>query len=135
MATATPSCRWGPRAGWRSPSNWNSSLTDDAGRSNSATPSVSCVRLPTSTTRAIRLGGGLRPSVAGRAAVRALAVRGLVEPALLERLQHLRRGHRQLGEADARRVLDGVRDRSHRRHDRRLADAAHAVRMARIRDL
>src|SRR5881628_17979 len=113
MATATPSSRWGPRAGWSSVSCWKSCLTDVAESWNSATPPVSCARLPMSTTRAMeasRLAGGL----------------------LLQCLEHLGRRHRQLGEADAGGVLHRVGDGAERRDDRGLADAAHAVRVARV---
>src|SRR5262245_6873057 len=109
MATATPSARCGPSAGWRSVSCWKSCLTDVAESSNSATPPVIWVRLPISTTRAMSL--------------------------LLERLEDPGRRHRQLGEADARGVLHGVGDRAERRDDRGLADAADAVRVARVRHL
>src|SRR5215468_9636225 len=96
MATATPSSRWRLRAGWRSLRSSNRCFTDDAARSNSATPSASWTRLPTSTTRAMPVG-----SVLLRAPVRVGPVRGLVEAALGEGLQHLGRRHRQIGEADA----------------------------------
>src|SRR5437588_6108627 len=43
------------------------------------------------------------------------------------------RGHRQLGEAYAGRVLDGVGDGGRRRNDRRLSDAARAERSGRRR--
>src|SRR4029453_15590504 len=109
MATATPSARWGSRAGWGSASCEKSCFTEVAERRNSATPPVSCARFPTSTTR------GMRDS-------------DLVEAALLERLQHLGRRHRQLGEADAGGALHGVGDRPQWRDDRRLADPAHALR-------
>ena len=58
-----------------------------------------------------------------------------LRPRLVERLQHLGRRHRQLGEAHAGGVGHGVGDGGHGRHDRRLADAAHAVGMARVRHL
>src|SRR5712691_6873703 len=111
MATATPSSRWGPRAGWSSVSCWKSCLTDVAESWNSATPSVNRARLPIKTTRAMRSSR----LAAGRL--------------LLERLEHLGWRHRQLGEADARGVLHRVRDRPEGRDDRGLADAAHAVRV------
>src|SRR6266850_7167342 len=117
MATAMPSSRWGPRAGWSSASCWKSCLTDVAESWNSATPSVNRARLPISTTRAMcssRLAAGRL---------------------LLERLEHLRWRHRQLGEADAGGVLHRVGDGAERWNDGRLADATHAVRMARVRDL
>src|SRR6266850_1128726 len=109
MATAMPSSRWGPRAGWSSASCWKSCLTDVAESWNSATPSVNRARLPISTTRAMcssRLAAGRL---------------------LLERLEHLRWRHRQLGEADAGGVLHRVGDGAERRDDGGLADAAHAV--------
>src|SRR5262245_5642939 len=87
---------------------------DVASRSNSLTPSVHCARLPISATRAT---GDL----------------GLAEAALLERLQYLGRRHRKLGEPNARRALDRVRDRRHGRDDGRLTDSPHAVRMAWVR--
>src|SRR3989442_12539129 len=105
MATATPSSRWRASAGWRSVNCSKTCFTDVAESWNSATPPVICARLPTSTTRGI---------------------------ALLQRLQNLRRRHRQLGEADASSVLHGVGDRAERRGDWRLADAAHAGRMGRV---
>src|SRR5438093_4045020 len=107
MATATPSSRWRASAGCSSVNCWKSCFTDVAESWNSATPPVICARLPTSTTRGMTL---------------------------LERLQYFGRRHRQLGEADASSVLHGVGDRAERRDDGRLADAAHAVRMARVRD-
>src|SRR5712691_9860165 len=108
MATATPSSRWRASAGWSSVNCSKSCFTDVAESWNSATPPVICARLPTRTTRGI---------------------------ALLERLENLRRRHRQLSEADAGGVFHRVGDRPERRDDGRLADAAHAVRMARVRDL
>src|SRR3989442_2782768 len=107
MATATPSSRWRASAGWRSVNCSKTCFTDVAESVNSATPPVICARLPTSTTRGMTL---------------------------LERLQYFGRRHRQLGEADAGGVLHGVGDRPERRDDGRLADPAHAVRMARVRD-
>src|ERR1700694_4267264 len=109
MATAKPSSRCGPSAGCSSASRSKSCFTDAAEISNSATPPVSCARLPISTTRA------MKPSGPG----------GL----LLERLEHLGGRHRQLGEADAGGRFHGVGDGSERRDDGRLADAAYAVRM------
>src|SRR5215469_11907402 len=109
MATATPSSRCGASAGCSSPSCWKSCFTDVAETWNSATPPVSCARLPISTTRAMT------------------SYSGLVDALVLERLQHLGRRHRQLGEPDAGGVLHRVRDGRERRHDRRLADAPHAV--------
>src|SRR5580765_4240924 len=117
MATATPSWRCGPRAGCNSASCWKSCFTDVADSWNSATPPVSCARLPISTTRAMG------------------ACSGLVAALLLERLQHLGRRHRQLGEPDAGGVLHGVGDGPERRHDRGLADATHAVGVLRVADL
>src|SRR6266852_4329630 len=116
MATATPSSRWGPRAGWSSVSCWKSCLTDVAESWNSATPSVIRARLPISTTRAMR---------ASR-----LAAGGL----LLQRLEHLGWRHGQLGEADAGGVFHGVGDGAQRRDDRGLADSAHAVGVTRVGD-
>src|SRR5260370_22993595 len=110
MATATPSCRCGPRPGCSSASCWKSCFTDVADSWNSATPPVSCARLPISTTRAMG------------------ACSGLVAALLLERLQHLGRRHRQLGEPDAGGVLHGVGDGPERRHDPPLPGAAHARR-------
>src|SRR6266852_8206791 len=114
MATATPSSRWRASAGWRSVNCSKSCFTDVAESWNSATPPVICARFPTSTTRGMS---------------------HLVETTFLERLEHLRRRHRQLSEADAGGVFHRVGDRPERRDDGRLADAAHAVRMARVRDL
>src|SRR5262245_22014294 len=99
MATATPSSRWRESAGWRSLRSWNRCLTDVAGRSKSATPPVMWARLPTSTTFA---KGVLVGAAVGALAVGgALEHAGLVEPLLPQRLEHLGRRHRQLGEADA----------------------------------
>src|SRR5882672_5789802 len=108
MATATPSSRWRASAGWSSPSCWKSCFTDVAERSNSATPPVSCARLPTSTTRAMRDSG-------------------LAAALVLERLEDLGRRHRQLRETDARGVLHGIGDGAERRHDGRLADSADTI--------
>src|SRR5207245_8562357 len=105
MATATPSSRWRASAGWRSVNCSKTCFTDVAESWNSATPPVICARLPTSTTRGI---------------------------ALLQRLQNLRRRHRQLGEADASSVLHGVGDRAERRDDGRLADGTQDVRMEQV---
>src|SRR4029079_16606976 len=113
MATATPSSRCGASAGCAAASCWKSVFTDVAEIWTSATPPVSCARLPISTTRAMR-------------SVSALGS-GLVEALVPERLQHLGRRHRQLGEPDAGGGLHGVGDGPERRHDRRLPDAAHAV--------
>src|SRR5262245_44324864 len=100
MATATPSSRWRSSNGWSSTSCSKSCLTDVAESWNSATPPVSCARLPTRTTR-------------GKS--------GLVELSLLQRLENLGRRHRELGEADTGGVLHGVGDGAKRRDDRRLA--------------
>src|SRR5690349_19369311 len=116
MATATPSCRCGWSAGWSSASFSKSCLTDVAEIWNSATPPVTCARLPTSTTRAKTSG-----------------LRG--DALLAERLENSGRGHRQLGEADAGGLLHRVGDGAQRRDDRRLADAAHAVRVLGVADL
>src|SRR6266850_7901503 len=117
MATATPSSRWRASAGCSSVNCWKSCLTDVAESWNSATPPVNCARLPISTTR------GMRSS--------RLAASRL----LLQRLEHLGWRHRELGEADAGGVLHRVGDGAERWNDGRLADAAHAVGMARVRDL
>jgi len=53
----------------------------------------------------------------------------------VQRRQHLRRRHRQAVEARAEGVVDGVPDRRQRRHERHLADPAHALRMLRVRHL
>src|SRR5215472_7597702 len=98
MATAMPSSRCGPRAGYSSVSCSKSCFTDVAESSNSATPPVSCARFPTKTTRA-------------------MCDLGLAEALLLEGLEHLGRRHGQLGEADARGVLHGIRDGPQRRDD------------------
>src|SRR4026208_2554712 len=97
MATATPVSRCRSSAGCSAVSCRKSCWTDVAERSNSATPPVTCARLPTSTTRAMR------------------ARSGLVQALVLERLEHLGRRHRQLGEADAGGVLHRVGDGGPRR--------------------
>src|ERR1700683_4742417 len=51
------------------------------------------------------------------------------------RLQHARRRHRQLGHPNSGCAIDRVGDRSWRRHDRDLADTAHAERMNRVGNL
>src|SRR5215813_888323 len=103
-------------AGYSSVSCSKSCFTDVAESSNSATPPVSCARFPTKTTRA-------------------MCDLGLAEALLLEGLEHLGRRHGQLGEADARGVLHGIRDGPQRRDDGRLPHATHAVRMLRVRHL
>src|SRR5665811_967424 len=49
--------------------------------------------------------------------------------------QYLRRRHRQAVEALAERVVDGVGDGGHHRHQRHFADTLHALRMLRVRHL
>src|SRR5439155_321356 len=51
QAAVLPSARWGSSSGWSSASCWKSCFTDVAERRNSATPPVSCARLPIRTTR------------------------------------------------------------------------------------
>src|SRR5262245_40862523 len=145
MATAMPSSRWGPRAGCSCTSCWKRCFTDVAWMSNCETPPVICARFPTSATRATvnrgaPTGPATPPRPSGPADTGTLLYlptsrSDLVEAFLLQGLQDLRRRHRELREPDARRLLHGVGHRGQRRHDGRLADPAHAVRMARVRDL
>src|SRR6266851_1985541 len=117
MATAKPSSRCGASAGCSSASRSKSCFTDAAGTSSSATPPVSCARLPISTTRA------MKPSGLG----------GLL--LFLERLEYLGGRHRQLGEPDAGGRFHGVGDGSKRRDDGGFANAADTVRVLGIAHL
>src|SRR3989475_8807264 len=145
MATATPSSRWRASAGCSSVNCWKSCLTDVAESWNSATPPVICARLPTRTTRGIKNVGAPKwpppprarraPGNPGRSSISRHGSDLAGETPLLQSLEHLGWRHRQLGEADTGGVLHRVGDGAERWDDGRLADATHAVRMARVRDL